>query len=853
MISRFRRVFGSVVVVGVSLLLLVVSCVVISERRASAQPLPPDRDYLYSDDKAKKQAKTRTNDKAGQEVKELDDKHKQLVTLEKTGKLPFDISARSLTYSSTGDQVIADGGVIIVYSQTLLEAVRGVVNLQTNEATVTGDVRLTDQTGDITGDSAKINLTDGTGVIENGDVHLSAGEFQLHGKEVHKLGEETFELNDSTLSTCQCSEDRNCPPWRIVANKARIVRNGYGQAWGATFDVMNVPVFYTPYLVFPAKTSRQTGLLSPTFGYSGRYGVELRMPFFWAINGSTDATITPIVETNVRYGVDTEFREIFSQQSKLKANLIYLNESPRGDAALGTNSNGLFDATRDTNRFGGYWSQNWKNKPDDFIPLQFIAKGRYVSDNLLLREYDASDIGPYNSSYLVSKAVLRSPLTSEINIDVSSEYTHSLVSDNDFIFQRAPEINVSALKTFNAFGDNPFGLKLVSDTELSFVEFLRNRSYTGSRSEVLQSLKIPFYLKNYLDGSIEGRVRASEYVLDENKDIKSGSPDDSSFTLLKSNSDRLVPGVIATLGSGVERVFQLDEGNILRTIGELGPMGRESALTRVKHSIEPFARFKYTPDVNQDDNPLFDSLDHLSEKRVVTYGVTQRLYGRYEPRGDYATGVEELAPTADDLGSFRSGDPLSGLQDFGSPQTGDAGFQRLRSGSLRELADFQVSQSYDLLKADQDLPSGQSEFSDVNLSALVFPNDYVILRADTDYNTTTSQFDDYDLGAQLSDKRSDSIRTRVRFNDGQFRQLESNLELALTESVRFGYYSRYDDLTGKFLEQQVGMRYISKCKCWMFDVDYGDRINPDEQRVMVNVTLAGLGDLKQKFGTSNKR
>ncbi len=854
--SRFGRLLPSGVLAGLFVVQLIVANLLLFQQRAFAQPLNPDSDYLFSEDKLKKQQKSsRTNDKAGQEVKELDQKHKQLVTLEKTGKLPFDISARSLSYNSAGDQVIADGGVIIVYSQTLLEAVRGVVNLTTNEANVVGDVRLTDQTGDITGDSAKIDLKEGTGVIQNGDVHLSTGEYQLHGKEVHKVGEETFELTDATLSTCQCAEDRNCPPWRIVADSARIVRNGYGQAWGATFDVLNVPVFYTPYLIFPAKTSRQSGLLSPTFGFSDRYGVDLRLPVFLAFSGSADATVTPVIQTNVRYGVDTEYRQIFSQKSKLKADLIYLNESPRGDDALGTDTSGIFDPTRDENRFGAYWNQSWKSDLDSIVPLQFIAKGRYVSDNLFLREYDSSDIGPYNASYIVSKAVLRSQATSEISVDLSAESTRSLVQDNDFIFTRAPELNVSYLKPINAFGENPFGLKLVSDLEFGFVDFIRSRSYEGTRTEAYESLKIPFYLKNYLDGSIEGRLRGTEYNLSDRKDVAVGSPDDSSFTELKSSSDRLVPGLVTTVETAVERVFQLDEGNILRTIGELGPMGRESSLNRVKHSIEPFARFKYVPDIDQEDNPIFDSLDHLSEKRVMTYGVTQRLYGRYEPRGEYATGVEELAPTADDLGSFRSGDPLNGALDFGSPASGEAGFQKLRNGQLRELVDFEVSQSYDFL-ADQEFKDGitatDNAFSDVNLSSLIFPNDYVILRTDADYNPDKSRFDDYDIGAQLSDKRSDQIRTRLRFNKGSFRQFESNLELALTDSVRFGYYSRYDDLTGKFLEQQVGMRYTSKCKCWAFDLDYGDRINPDEQRVMVHVTLSGLGDLNQKFGTGKR-
>ena len=46
---------------------------------------------------------------------------------------------------------------------------------------------------------------------ENADVHLSAGEFQLSGKEIRKEPNETFEVKDGTLTTCQCDEGKDCP------------------------------------------------------------------------------------------------------------------------------------------------------------------------------------------------------------------------------------------------------------------------------------------------------------------------------------------------------------------------------------------------------------------------------------------------------------------------------------------------------------------------------------------------------------------------------------------------------------------------------------------------------------------
>jgi len=50
-------------------------------------------------------------------------------------------------------------------------------------------------------------------------------------------------------------------------------------------------VLYFPYLIFPVKTTRQSGVLFPYLGYSSdKLGFDVEVPVFWAISDSTDAT-----------------------------------------------------------------------------------------------------------------------------------------------------------------------------------------------------------------------------------------------------------------------------------------------------------------------------------------------------------------------------------------------------------------------------------------------------------------------------------------------------------------------------------------------------------------------------------
>jgi len=819
---------------------------------ALAQPrtIAPDSDYLFSEDKDKKEKR----DKSSLEEKALRQKQKEFNSVAKGGKLPFDVNATQINFDSTGNKLLADGGLIIKYSSMVLEAMKGVVDLTTNEATVSGDVRISDISGTITADSAKFNLETGIGTMENGDVFFSAGEFQLRAKEIGKESDDTYTLKDGTLTTCQCAEDKDCPPWRIRVNDGKIVRNGYGQTWGTKLDVYNVPVFYTPYLIFPAKTERQTGLLPFTFGRGRRSGFDVTAPLFIVLDDSADMTIKSIYESEVRFGADTELRKIFSRKSELQAGFVYFNESARDGDLLGTDVTGLADPSIDENRFGAYSKQDWKGTAGDNIPLQLITRGKYVSDDLFLREYENQNIGEYTSRFSTSRVNFRVPFSSSFSLDVLGEYNQDLVEDDDFVFQRLPEVEATSINVFKPFGEsNPLGLKLVSSTEFSGVDFSRKTSYDGLRGEVYQSLKVPFYFRNYFDASVEATGRASQYQLNETKDISRANPTDPNPDELESSSNRFVPGFNYKMNTVLERVYGLDESNWLRSVGELGSLGRNQELLRVKHTLEPGLKFKYVPEVNQDDNPQFDSLDHLAKKNVVTYELTQRLLGRYEPRNTYLYGIEEATPEAESLGSLRSSSPLDESLIFGfqgEDQSDD--FQRLRSGSLREIATFRLSQSYDFVDPDtQDIGGAtsveQRQLSDVSADFIVYPNDYVYVRTRTDYDAEDSEFSSYLLESQLEDKRGDRVRGRVRDVEGQVRQLEGNLELKLTDSVKLGYYARFDDLKGEFLEQKVGLRFISKCNCWIFDVDFSDQLNPDETKVTFNITLVGLGELNQRF------
>ena len=128
----------------------------------------------------------------------------------------------------------------------------------------------------------------------------------------------------------------------------------------------------------------------------------------------------------------------------------------------------------------------------------------------------------------------------------------------------------------------------------------------------------------------------------------------------------------------------------------------------------------------------------------------------------------------------------------------------------------------------------------------------MVLRNRIDYNPNDSTLRAYTVEGQLTSKRGDSLRARLRdvSNPGStsnLRQLETSLELKLTEFTKLGYYSRYDDLNSEFIEQKGGLRFFSSCRCWVFDLMVSEKLNPDQTKFIFNITLVGLGEVGNTF------
>jgi LPS-assembly protein len=824
---------------------------------------PPTRNFLFLEDILEKK-------KTNKKKKEIQQKQSEVIKKARAAGFPYDVNATNLNYDSANKKLIGDGGVIISYASAIIEAERSEISTEEKTADLMGDVRVSDISGTIAADQMSLKLDDGTGLFKKTDMYFEDGHYRVVADEVKKVGKDDFEFKECSLTTCECADSDSTDPWRLEGKEGEMTREGYGTIHDGILYAYNIPIFYSPYLRFPVKTKRSSGILPGTFGGGSNSGLRLTLPTYLVIDESTDATVTAVYNSAARIGLDNDFRKIFSDHTSLQMGGLYFDESVRGNDFLGFNPAGL-RSRKDPNRqasatdlndlipdkrWGGYLdfiSTKHKFLGED---LQFVIKGRGVSDVALIREYNREDaIAPsFNTRFVTSRANMTYSFLDNYTLDTGVEYNQAMVDNQDTTLQRLPDVTIQGYHVLNPFGDNDLGAKLIINDQITETYFSRKDLFDGNKAEIYETANIPFHYKNYFDVNLGADVRATRYNLANNENlvnVPTVQPDgttknEAKRVLIEKESDRVLPGLSAQVSSVLEKVYDVEDSNPLKFLAELGSAGRQGELKRLKHTLEPDLRYRFIPEVDQDDNPQFDQFDVLRRKNFVTYSLMQRVYGRFEGRDQNIYGVEETTPEASDLGALTAKTPIDQAFDLGMNTSGDP-FMNQVIGNRSELFNFGIAQTYDLNTAK--LPStpanDPSAFSDVSFRSNLIPNEYFRLNGGASISHDPLNFTAYDIGGQFLDKRGDQLRIRMNLV-GEVRQLEESLELRLTDRVKFGFYSRYDDDLSKFLERKVGFRLNSSCRCWILDVDVWDRLQPDQTILQVTLTLNGL----TQFGTN---
>jgi LPS-assembly protein len=494
---------------------------------------------------------------------------------------PIHIEADSITYDRKLDQYIAEGNVEIVRAGMTLRAQKVILDNRTKLAIAEGKVEVLQQTTRIWSDRLELQMEEQTGRLLNATLYFEPYETTITGEEIEKLGEDHYRVKGATLSSCPGPN----PDWRFAADEVEIKVSGDAVARGATFQVRKMPVFYLPYLVYPASRERRTGFLLPEYRSNSRIGYGFSLPFFWAIGDSYDATFTESYYTKRGFQQGVEFRYAPWESLKGTVQGEFIHDQEKIDSAIVSRGG----PRKDTDR----WRVGMEQEAN--LPLGMVSRAKVdlVSDN-----YYLEDLSPDNDerflTYLPSIVNLTKRWDSYL-LAGEVRYFRDLVApkdDNDLTPQRLPSIMFHRMQT--PLGRLPVDLGWAS----GFDHFWRP---DGSKSEVMTlapgaSLPIPLgpFLKLIPYAGWKEEVFTSQ---DREPDGAWGHL--STYTYGVSLSTELFRSY--PVGSSGSEIF--------------------------KHTIQPEVGFQGTGRFSSGDFP-WEFLDRTPSDKVVYVGLTQFLTRR---------------------------------------------------------------------------------------------------------------------------------------------------------------------------------------------------------------------------------
>ena len=240
----------------------------------------------------------------------------------KNAKQPWDIRADKIIFFHQSKVFIAKGRVQIVKDKLKVYADQVLYDKEGQKILARGHVVIHMDQDVLKGSSGEIDLRTSTGKMDSAFLYLKRNNIHLMAKRLEKVGPEEYHATDATISTCPLPKQA----WKFRCRDLSLTVNGEAKARNSTFEIRDVPVFFTPWLYVPINRYRKTGFLIPEYTSSKRNGVGVNIPFFLALNDSMDLTFYqhPMYSRGWMEGI--EYRHVFSQDDKAVIRYNFLND-----------------------------------------------------------------------------------------------------------------------------------------------------------------------------------------------------------------------------------------------------------------------------------------------------------------------------------------------------------------------------------------------------------------------------------------------------------------------------------------------------------------------------------------------
>ena len=700
------------------------------------------------------------------------------------------IKADKMHYDQNNNLYHAEGNVIIVQEDIILQADKVILNTVTQDAKAIGKVTLTEGENELFCERLDVNLNTKVGTISQATLFMKENNYHITGRSFEKLGENRYRVLNGTVTTC----DGEVPDWKITGGEIDVTLEGFATLKDSTFQIRNIPIAYFPYFLYPVKIERQSGFLMPHFNYSSSDGVEINNSFFWAISGNADATFYLDYASEKGVGEGVEFRYVLNEQSKGKFYQYYIEE-------LSEYFDDEYDPQYGRNRKRGLVDYEGEHYFNDASYAK--AHITWLSDRKIYKDYgkevrrsqsewDRVSLSSRekNRSYLFyTKNWSQYSLTGEFN------YYKDLLKRDRTTLQRLPQIS------FSGKSKNITGTPLFFKFDSAYDNFSRHHGVEGQVLDLFPKISWPFNFSNYLKFTPEIGMR-NLFALDltKNRDY------DHQKAVIDANAE---------LSTTILKVYHFP--------------GKKIA--KLKHSIEPSIIYRYNSDEDQLEFPYFEPIGRFFERNLITYALKNRFTSKVlQPDGSYSE--QELAYLRIYQSYYFTHPDLPSVTQFYSE------YDNYPDGAWADWA--WASEGYN-----------GHDFSDL-LAELRFRINYnAYFKGNIRYNPYDNSLSSYNAFLLMESKRNDYLRFEYRYVRDQLEGYRIKTLFKINKSWSAFYETRRSEYSSKTLDSLYGLEYYAQCWSVRFNIE--EKAKQDgrdrEMEYMLLFNLAGLGKLGEIGGS----
>ncbi len=455
-------------------------------------------------------------------------------------------------------------------------------NQLSGEVEAEGNVQFISPGEELSGERAHYNLQQGTGIVEDGYFYLSDQNLHVRGKTIERLGALDYRIEKGTFTTC----DGDVPSWKFGASHVDVTLGGYARARNTIFYLKNIPSLYFPYIIYPAKTERESGLLIPGVGYSSKRGFQYSAAYYQVLGVNQDVTLYLDYLSEMGIGKGLEYRYIFGHDNAGEMRAYHMNVDDVDGVAV------------DEERY----ALEWQHDGSLLGGVRMVVDAEYVNDDEYFEDF-GTVAEEYNKDQVQSILSL-SKSWGKYSLVGQFKYTKDLEADDPTTLQLLPRISFDVAR--QRIGESPLYYAL----ETEYTNFWRDEGLRGERMMVRPVLAASFQLGDVIEIAPELSYRERYYW-----DLSDGSESDHEG----------LAEFVTRINTQVQKVYHR-------------PFGSSGAL---RHSISPELIYRYIPDVDQEHLPDFDDYDRIDEANQIEYALVQRFTLRSD-RANESPGYTEF-------------------------------------------------------------------------------------------------------------------------------------------------------------------------------------------------------------------